>query len=156
MTLDPSDLDPRISRAARHFWLTRSAQAEKQGKATGRRDAGSRAAVTGGAQMDGRVLTDLLHANGIPQAYVRTSKGMELPGWFRAEKKWDLLVIADGKLLAGMTKLMRERLYDATCFLVSDAREGPRGVYREPSRELRFENFAASLLGRALAITKSK
>jgi hypothetical protein len=49
-----------------------------------------------------KVVSDLLHTNGVPQAHVLTSSRMELPGWFRAEKKWDLLVIADGKLLAGV------------------------------------------------------
>jgi len=168
---------------------------------------------------------------------------MELPGWFRSEKKWDLLVIAEGKLLAGiefksqigpsfgnnfnnrteeaigsatdlwaafregafkpserpwlgylmmleetvtstrpvrswepyfkvfpefknasyvkryevlLTKLVRERLYDATCFLLSDSKKGPKGAYREPSPELSFSNFITSLLGRAIAITKGR
>ncbi len=189
------------------------------------------------------LVSDILHTNGVPQAHVLTSSRMELPGWFRSEKKWDLLVIAEGKLLAGiefksqigpsfgnnfnnrteeaigsatdlwaafregafkpserpwlgylmmleetvtstrpvrswepyfkvfpefknasyvkryevlLTKLVRERLYDATCFLLSDSKKGPKGAYREPSPELSFSNFITSLLGRAIAITKGR
>ncbi len=40
-----------------------------------------------------------------------------------------------------LTKLVRERLYDATCFLLSDAEKGSKGAYREPNPELSFSNF---------------
>ena len=55
-----------------------------------------------------------------------------------------------------LTKLVRERLYDAACFLLSDAANGPRGNYREPAAELCFENFATSLLGHVMAVAKAK
>jgi hypothetical protein len=54
-----------------------------------------------------------------------------------------------------LTKLVRERLYDAACFLMSNAVEGPRGVYREPMAELGFQNFIASLLAKAIASRKA-
>ena len=44
-------------------------------------------------------------------------------------------------------RLVRERLYSAACFLVSDEDSGLRGEYREPSTELCFRKFAGSLLG---------
>jgi hypothetical protein len=159
---------------------------------------------------------------------VYCEKYIELPGWYRPEKKWDLLVVADGKLLAGiefksqigpsfgnnynnrteeaigsatdiwaayregafkpsarpwlgylmlleetprslsavrarqphfkvfpefkdasyakryeilLTKLVRERLYDAACFLMSNAIQGPKGIYSGPAPELDFQNF---------------
>ena len=99
MTLSPAQLDKKVKEAVRYFWSTRAAQAQKQGAVSGTRDAGARAAVTGGAQMGGfiRLVSEVLHKNGVPQAHVLTSSRMELPGWFRAEKKWDLLVIAAGK-----------------------------------------------------------
>jgi len=37
-----------------------------------------------------------------------------------------------------LTKLVRERLYDAACFLMSNAADGPKGLYREPAPELIF------------------
>jgi hypothetical protein len=243
MGLD-SDLEKKLRLAIRHFWTTRKAQAKKQGSTTGTRDAGARAAVTGGRQMDGFVsmVREYLCANGLPKAHVYCEKKVELPGWYRPEKKWDLLVVADGQFLAGiefksqvgsfgnnynnrteeaigsatdiwaayregafkpsarpwlgymmlleetpastrpvkaqephfkvfpefkaasyakryeilLTKLVRERLYDSACFLLSDAKRGVRGYYNEPAPELGFENFFASLLARAITVSKTR
>ena len=239
MALHPK-LEERLREAVQHFWNTRDSQSEKQGAKTGSRDAGSRTAVTGGRQMDGFVsmVRNYLCENGLPKAHVYCEKRVELPGWYRPEKKWDLLVVADGQLLAGiefksqvgsfgnnynnrteeaigsatdiwaayregafkpsarpwlgymmlleeapgsmrpvraqephfkvfpefkassyakryeilLTKLVRERLYDSACLILSDAKRGATGYYREPSPELSFEKFFASLLARATAV----
>jgi hypothetical protein len=236
-------LDRRLQAAVRHFWKTRETQAQKQGVATGAKDAGARSAVTGGAQMNGFIglVRDVLYENGLPKAHVYCDKYVEIPGWYRPEKKWDLLIVADGRLLAGiefksqvgsfgnnynnrteeaigsatdlwaayregafkpsarpwlgylmlleeaprstspvrsrephfkvfpefkeasyadryeilLTKLVRERLYDAACFLLSDAAGGVNGRYREPSQELGFQNFIASLLAKAIAVSRT-
>jgi hypothetical protein len=42
------ELGGRVGEAVRHFWKTRQAQAKKQGAKSGRKDQGSRSAVTGG------------------------------------------------------------------------------------------------------------
>ncbi len=55
-----------------------------------------------------------------------------------------------------LTKLVRERLYDSACFLLSSAKKGTRGYYREPAPELCFRNFIDSLLARAISATKAK
>ena len=56
-----------------------------------------------------------------------------------------------------LTKLVRERLYDAACFLLSDVTAGSTsGSYREPSAELNFQNFIASLLAKAMATSKTQ
>ncbi len=55
-----------------------------------------------------------------------------------------------------LTKLVRERLYDSACFLLSNAKNGVKGDYSEPSAELTFEKFIASLLARATAIAKTQ
>jgi len=55
-----------------------------------------------------------------------------------------------------LTKLVRERLYDAACFLMSNATDGPNGGYREPAKELSFQNFIASLLAKAIAVAKTQ
>ena len=52
-------------------------------------------------------------------------------------------------------RLMRERLYDGVCLLMSDKSNGLRGKYLEPSEELGFRNFATSLIGQALAFAKN-
>lgn len=42
-------------------------------------------------------------------------------------------------------RLVRERLYDAACFLASERSRGRDGAYREPCDELAFGKLAASL-----------
>ena len=99
-----SQLERGLRAAIRRFWTTRMHQAEKRGSATGTKDAGSRAAVTGGAQMDGFItlVRDLLLEGGLPHAQVFCERALGLPGWYRPEKKWDLLTVADKRLLAGV------------------------------------------------------
>jgi len=55
-----------------------------------------------------------------------------------------------------LTKLVRERLYDATCFLMSNNSDGVRGQYREPVPELSFSNFVSSLMAKAIALKKTQ
>ena len=243
MPLNP-ELEKKLREAIRNFWTTREAQAQKQGAKTGSRDAGARTAVTGGRQMDGFIslVRNYLCKNGLPKAHVYCEKRVELPGWYRPEKKWDLLVVADGHLLAGiefksqvgsfgnnynnrteeaigsasdiwaayregafkpsarpwlgymmlleeapdstrpvraqephfkvfpefkdasyakryeilLTKLVRERLYDSACFLLSRAKSGHKGNYKEPAPELSFQNFMTSLLARAISVAKTR
>jgi Restriction endonuclease XhoI len=243
MSLNP-DLENRLQGAIKHFWGARETQAQKQGISSGSKDAGARSAVTGGAQMNGfiNLVRDLLCESGLPKAHIYCEKYVEIPGWYRPEKKWDLLIVSDGKLLAGiefksqvgsfgnnynnrteeaigsaadiwasyregafkpsarpwlgylmlleeapgsttpvrarephfkvfpefreasyakryeilLTKLVRERLYDAACFLMSNAADGPKGIYREPAAELNFQNFVSSLMAKAIAVAKTE
>jgi len=243
MSLNPL-LEKRLRAAIKQFWSTRQTQAQKQGSLSGSKDAGARSAVTGGAQMNGfiNLVRDVICESGLPKAHVYCEKYLELPGWYRPEKKWDLLIVSDGKLLAGIefksqvgsfgnnynnrteeaigsatdiwaayregafkpsarpwlgylmlleeapasvapvrarephfhvfpefreasyakryeiliTKLVRERLYDAGCFLMSNSVRGARGDYREPAAELGFENFIASLTAKAVAVARIK
>ncbi len=94
-------LERRVASAVSHFWTTRQGQATKQ-EISGRRDQGGRGAVTGGKQMDGfvSIVRDLITDLGLPASCVHTDTSLELPGYFRPEKKWDLLVVDDGHLLA--------------------------------------------------------
>ena len=242
MKFDPN-LDQRLRTAIQAFWSTRDIQASNQGTKSGTRDTGARTAVTGGAQMNGfvSVIRDLLEETGIGKPVIFTERSVELPGWFRPEKKWDLLVVVNGCLIAGiefksqvgsfgnnynnrteealgsatdiwaayregafkpsarpwlgylmlleeapgsmapvrtqephfkvfeefrntsyakryeilLTKLVRERLYDSACFLMSNRNTGPLGEYLEPSTELKFEPFITSLMARAIACKKS-
>jgi hypothetical protein len=89
------NLDQALKLAIRHFWTTRNAQAEKQGAKTGQRDAGSRTAVTGGKHLDGFIslCRNLLIEAGLPEVDVFWRNQLELPGYFRAEKCWDLLAV---------------------------------------------------------------
>ena len=61
--------------------------------------------MTGGKQLDGFlwVIRDLLKDAGIPNAEVFTGQvDSYLPGYFRPTKRWDLLAITDGNLLASI------------------------------------------------------
>lgn len=243
MALSPH-LERALRQAIKHFWTTREAQARKQGSKGGSRDAGARTAVTGGRQMDGFIslVRDYLCKNGLPKTQVYCERRIELPGWYRPEKQWDLLVVENGQLLAGiefksqvgsfgnnynnrteeaigsacdlwaayregafkpsarpwlgylmlleeapestrpvraqephfkvfpefrdasyakryeilLTKLVRERLYDSACFLLSDSKSGLRGKYKEPAPELNFQKFMASLLARSISVAKTR
>jgi hypothetical protein len=97
-----TDLESRVSLAVKRFWTTRDRQAEAQGRLTGQRDAGHRTAVTGGKQLEGFVelFRDLLCESGVEQPTIYCGGQVELPGWFRASKKWDLLFVSNERLIA--------------------------------------------------------
>ncbi|REJ69256.1 MAG: restriction endonuclease [Planctomycetota bacterium] len=238
-------IEQRLKQAIRHFWRTRDRQNQTQGAKTGRRDTGARSAVTGGKHLDGFVelCRDILIDAGLPQVDVHWSSKLQLPGYFRAEKKWDLLAVVDDQLLAVvefkahvgpsfgnnvnnraeeaignatdlwaayregaykpsarpwlgymfiledcpesnspvdvrephfgvfpefrstsyrkryeslLTKLVRERLYDAACLLLTPRDQGRNGKYRVASKELSFAGFVAGLAGKAVAYSKSR
>jgi len=100
MDIKLNNMQKRVSGAVRHFWQTRRAQSTKQ-KASGKSEQGARSAVTGGAQMDGfiELLTTLICKAGVEKANVSCKKALELPGYFRPEKQWDLLVVKDDQLI---------------------------------------------------------
>jgi hypothetical protein len=96
----PADLGQRVTAAVRHFWDMRLAQARKQQR-TGSTDQGARSAVTGGAQMDGFIdlFARLIHDAGMPKNCIFRDARLELPGFYRPTKEWDLLVVRDGQLV---------------------------------------------------------
>ena len=231
----------KVSDAVAHFWRTRLEQGENQGSTTGIKDAGSRSAVTGGAQLNGfiRLLASILEDAGLPEHTISTRQ-TTLPGYFRPTKEWDLVVVVDGQLLATIEfksqvgsfgnnfnnrveealgsatdiltayregafkpsqkpwmgwlmlledahgsrrpvrvsephfeafeemkdasyarryelfceRLVRDRLYDAACLILSGREEGLSGRYSEPNPEVGFKNFAASLSAHAIAFLK--
>lgn len=46
------------------------------------------------------LIADLVRAAGLPQAAICTQRRLELPGFFRATKTWDVLVVVDRTLVA--------------------------------------------------------
>lgn len=91
-------------KAVRDFWRTRNRQGKRQGSAGSVRDAGNRTMVTGGKQMLGfeKLVERRLVAAGVPKASIRVGGARELPGYYRAEKNWDLLVVHKGALIAAV------------------------------------------------------
>jgi len=98
-----ADLAERFQEAVQAFWDARDRQQQKQIEA-GRIDAGTRGAVTGGTQMGAleTLLTDVLLDAGLSRADIRARTALALPGYYRPEKKWDLLVVADSQLLVAV------------------------------------------------------
>lgn len=103
MSLPVTDKEIRIEtqKAIKHFWESRDAQSGKQ-KASDRPDAGSRSAVTGGKQLDGfiEMIVKFLKAAGVPESSIYLKRGKQvIPGYFRATKQWDLIVVHKGRLI---------------------------------------------------------
>jgi hypothetical protein len=236
------NLHRKIAEAVSSYWFTRENQAKKQ-ESSGRADQGLRAAVTGGAQMDGFItlLSQIILLSGVHESNIFSHKNLELPGFFRPTKEWDLLVIQDGQLLLALEaksqvgpsfgnnfnnrteeamgsaldlwtayresafnktikpwlgylflledcvesqkpvrvkephfevfkefkgasyakryelfcrKLLRERHYNCSAFLMSTRTAGPKGHYTEPAEDLTFELYARSLIAHVSAFGK--
>lgn len=98
-----SNLPDRVSQAIAQYWQVRTDQRDRQ-RASSKADQGARSAVTGGAQMDGFVdlLSQVMVEAGLDERYVYRKKALELPGYFRPTKEWDLLVVKDGLLVVAI------------------------------------------------------
>ncbi len=97
------NMDKRVAEAVRFYWGARQRQAQRQVQA-GRSDQGGRAAVTGGYQMGGfgSLIKDLFIGAGIASDHIYGDKALEIPGFFRPTKQWDILVVRDGQLIAAL------------------------------------------------------
>ena len=97
------NIDNEVSEAVAFYWNTRKAQRDKQKKGQ-KADAGLRSAVTGGAQMDGFIslFARIIKDAGLSEECIFHKKSLELPGFFRPTKEWDILVIKDGKLITAI------------------------------------------------------
>ncbi|MET8091338.1 PaeR7I family type II restriction endonuclease [Micromonospora sp. NPDC005220] len=89
--------------AVRSSWMVRESQAAKK-LLSGRADTGGRGAVTGGAHLDAltELLANVFRDAGFPADAVRCRSGVELPGYFRPTKKWDLVVLHEDELVAAI------------------------------------------------------
>jgi len=98
-----SKLPLSVREAVKFYWQTRSKQLQKQRDAGGA-DQGLRSAVTGGAHMDGfiELMTKLVTEAGIERANIYYKDSLELPGYFRPDKKWDFIVVVKGQLVAAL------------------------------------------------------
>lgn len=97
------DVEAGLSAAVKHFWVTRTSQHEQQGLKTGRKDAGTRGAVTGGKHADGfvKLIASVCIDAGLPDTHVHLRKSQRLlPGYYRPCKEWDLVVTSGQDLVA--------------------------------------------------------
>lgn len=92
----PADFDACVAHAVAAFWSAR------RDPRSGKRQGGARDVVVSGKNMDGFVglVSRVVEHCGIPLAAVHTRKSrVVLPGFFRATKNWDVLVIHKRRLL---------------------------------------------------------
>lgn len=97
------DIEKRLQKAVQSYWGARVQNKKKQ-EESGVIDAGTRGEVTGGTQMGALevLVADILCDAGLKKLDIRTRTGLELPGYFRATKKWDLMVVSEGQLVIAM------------------------------------------------------
>lgn len=97
------DLDKQMKLAVKQFWKKRASQGTDQVN-RGKPYQGNRGTVTGGGHLNGfiNLIRTALIESGCDESWIITGPKMEVPGFFRPTKKWDLLVIKDKKLLAAV------------------------------------------------------
>lgn len=214
----------RFEEAVRRYWVVRKERT-----------------VRGGKQLDAlaELVAQIFIEEGFPEGSIQRGASLELPGYYRPEKKWDLLVVHGGTLAAAIEfksqvgsfgknfnnraeeavgsatdiwtayredrfgsvrpwlgylflledapeasqpvgarepffeideafkgasykkryeifcrRLVRERLYDAACFVTSS--EEPGSPIEEPASDLSFARFTAEIKGRAKALLEVK
>lgn len=98
--MDKKWLNERVQEAVAFFWRTRSSQ----GTETAGEYVGKRTQVTGGKQLDGfaELIREALMMEGVPGECIFVNSDLELPGYFRANKKWDILVVEHGRLFVAI------------------------------------------------------
>lgn len=104
MALDLAGFDTKARDAIKAFWGNREIARQKQIDA-GRIDAGERAGVTAGKNLDGffALILDIVEANGLSRGDVHRSRALvTLPGYFRPTKVWDLVIVREGRLVAAI------------------------------------------------------
>ena len=98
------DYNKELAKAVRYFWRVRSRQHKRQGGKSGQKDAGNRAAVTGGRHADGFIplIAAIVKDAGLRDVEIQVSekKQRTLPGFYRPSKEWDLVVLSGGNLVA--------------------------------------------------------
>ena len=103
-------LEERFQEAVQSFWTGRETQLQKH-IASGKRDAGTRGSVTGGGHMgalEALVVAVLVDA-GIEQADIKVKIAgaqpripLDIPGYYRPQKQWDVLVVVKKQLVAAI------------------------------------------------------
>lgn len=92
-----------LRKAVKAYWANRGRQFARQGK-KGSKDVGARSEVTGGQHLNGivQLLVKIARAAGFKADEIQFNRGMELPGYFRPQKKWDMVVTRRGRLCAAV------------------------------------------------------
>jgi len=89
--------------AAASCWKMRT-DAANRALMRGSTDPGLRAGVTSGKHLDSlaQLIEKVLVDAGLPQSSVHKDRGVELPGYYRPEKKWDVVAVHDGTVVVAV------------------------------------------------------
>lgn len=140
---EASDL---IRAAVRQYWISRAGQSEKQHSA-GAADAGKRGEVTGGKHLDGflRILESVILASGLKQEEIRHNSGVEIPGYYRPTKKWDVVVVRNGRLCAAVE--MKSQAGPASATTLITGRKKPSDQLQTSGSRIGRGQLGPSFLG---------
>jgi len=96
-------LRKKVADAAAFYWKKRRLQAASQ-KERGVNDAGTRGQVTGGRHLDGfaKLVQQICIKAGFKKAEVFFDRAVPIPGYYRPQKNWDVVVMRDGRLVAAI------------------------------------------------------
>ena len=97
------DMNKKIADAAAFYWRTRKRQAALQ-KKRGVLDAGTRGQVTGGRHLDGfaKLIQEICIKAGFKRSEVFFDRAVPVPGYYRPQKNWDVVVLRNGRLIAAI------------------------------------------------------
>lgn len=87
--------------AALHGWVSVRSEQKSRSEAGGKAQQGNRAATTAGKHLQAvnALITGEIERIAGPGLEFRTNQAATLPGYYRATKSWDLLVVRDGEVL---------------------------------------------------------
>ena len=93
----------KLENAAAFYWRTRKRQGAAQ-KKRGVTDAGTRGQVTGGHHLDAfsKLIQEICIKAGFKKSEVFFDREVPVPGYYRPQKNWDVIVLRDGKLIAAV------------------------------------------------------
>lgn len=100
---DQKRFGKKMENAVKSYWEKRQKQADKQAT-KGKKDAGTRGEVTGGQHLDGiaAVFIELAKVAGYSDKEIIFAKPPVLPGYYRAQKKWDIAIVRNNRLVAAI------------------------------------------------------
>lgn len=99
----PEEWDAKVAACVLSYWTARGGQAARKVE-VGAPDTGTRGEVTAGQHLNAfcDLLVELIGVAGFKAPHVRVKTGVELPGYFRPSKKWDIVVAKEGTLCAAI------------------------------------------------------
>ena len=103
-------------------------------------DIGRRSAVTAGKHFDplAEYISKELQTYGVASESIFWNEKLNIPGWFRASKQWDMLAFYLDRCRIFCDRLLQERVYDAVWLVYVDVEHED---VEEPLVSLSYEQF---------------